>query len=911
MTSSFGISPQRQVRNLEAQPEAPAALPKPAAPRQIPQQLGGQLMYGATFQEDTAAKQAVKALEDFMSQEGLFQTRKKKGFESFKEEKKAQAERLLASEATAYKDTLNLSNEISQVKGKNPELASEMRTSNPWLDFFYYEAKATNAGREVALDLANWGKRSKGVLAGMPADQQGALIAQKTQELLKPYADLPEAFIAAKVDPVVGATIQDLKADVTNESFKQNELKIKNTAAQQFLGTLRMTAKYSDLTGRTEFDTKSIETAVLQHRNYLIELNQYSPQEATDELIRLIDSDQLHFDANDDELNDIGRHYTGIKLRKALGSIKIDGISLLNLTGSDGDPLHKALDGAIDRAVKRTELREGQIERIFTREQQQVKRNLENASTAWWLENKNPTYQDIDKQRAVAKAEIAELAKAGRLPEGFNKNEAEDFVDRIYKYPERELEKGLAAQIMKDVERDIANGTTQIPNWVEEATKGTNLWPTVIEKYAAADRKASTEEVSLLETTREGIVENVVKGLKGSFQQDQNYLDTVKLPSYKTQARDLLNQAVKEATPILTLEANRLVMTKLRQARQKGVDITDAAYQTTLQREVEQALLARPEYSDVDLYRTVNLTGGAKNFGKVTSPVPILSKKDDTGRWTNQINDTDNRAAWSAVAKATYGNDPQAAKNLLNSQLVLNNFEIQEMLKAGVGKGRLSQATKQSLVNLSQVAFNGNVSVEEILKSQYKTYTGLDIPPEVNKALESVAKTVRTAYVVQGNKPEDIGIRVFDWKHSHSKKEGGSGNNGVDITPVTNSGQLGVNFASPVSGTVIHVGYDGGYGLSVIIRATSSGPGYNYGDRIRFAHLAATNLEKGKSITVGRSLGRSSKNAEDHTGTGDPGHIHVQRYRPGDGYPYQGDQYDQPDQQDFIRQAVFPLYRKK
>ena len=43
MTSSFGITPQRQIRDLVANPEQPVSLPVPAQPAQTPKRVGGQL----------------------------------------------------------------------------------------------------------------------------------------------------------------------------------------------------------------------------------------------------------------------------------------------------------------------------------------------------------------------------------------------------------------------------------------------------------------------------------------------------------------------------------------------------------------------------------------------------------------------------------------------------------------------------------------------------------------------------------------------------------------------------------------------------------------------------------------------------------------------------------------------------
>ena len=71
MTSSFGITPQRQVRDLVASPEAPTRPAEPARPAQEPQQLGGQLMYGRQFPPDTKTEQTLKSIQTFLGENGL------------------------------------------------------------------------------------------------------------------------------------------------------------------------------------------------------------------------------------------------------------------------------------------------------------------------------------------------------------------------------------------------------------------------------------------------------------------------------------------------------------------------------------------------------------------------------------------------------------------------------------------------------------------------------------------------------------------------------------------------------------------------------------------------------------------------------------------------------------------------
>ena len=72
MTSSFGITPQRQVRDLVARPETPASIPEPAKPSQIPQQVGGQLLYGRSPEVDPGPSQTLQVIQDIIKKGGTF-----------------------------------------------------------------------------------------------------------------------------------------------------------------------------------------------------------------------------------------------------------------------------------------------------------------------------------------------------------------------------------------------------------------------------------------------------------------------------------------------------------------------------------------------------------------------------------------------------------------------------------------------------------------------------------------------------------------------------------------------------------------------------------------------------------------------------------------------------------------------
>ncbi len=44
------------------------------------------------------------------------------------------------------------------------------------------------------------------------------------------------------------------------------------------------------------------------------------------------------------------------------------------------------------------------------------------------------------------------------------------------------------------------------------------------------------------------------------------------------------------------------------------------------------------------------------------------------------------------------------------------------------------------------------------------------------------------------------------------------------------------------------------------------------------------------------------------TGAGDPGHVHIQIYKPGSGIPSQSFQYSQERQANFVKQNLVPLF---
>jgi hypothetical protein len=916
MTSSFGITPQRQIRDLVAAPEAPTRPAEPARPAQEPQQLGGQLMYGRQFQPDTKTEQTLKSIETFLGENGLYQTGQKMLFEQYKKDKQQQARQLLEQEATALYDTEENAKDIKALQAKGDvELAKQTRLSNPWVNFFYYDTKATNAGQQAAVELAGWAKTQASAIAEIddPAERAAAL-TRKSQQILAQYADIPEAFKAAKIDPLIAATQADIKADIANKVFERRDLTIKQTGDEILLGKWKLGAKFNTIEQNTQFSADMLKAGVLEQRDWLINKNGYSKQQATDALFNLFDKDSVFLDANGDGLNDIGSTYSAYNILSALGDIDVDGLKLLNLRDSKGRNLRAVIEGAVDRATKREELREGSIERGIQRNQREFTRTIKDRSTLWWTENPNATDAQIIQRIREEEAFALEQSRRGYLPAGMSYQGAVDLIRDQYKFSDRKLltpEQGAA--LLEQAKDLIDAGVTEMPADLRAQLQGTNLYVDALKLFGNARRSANAADRAAGIRVQKTLLKGLMDGLKGSFMQDPQIkaMDKEKGEVPK-QKRAFLNQAIIEAKQRLNAEAGPFLTREINRARAAGKDINDPAVQLEILKKAQTDFYARPEYNDVDRY--YNVTEYGKLGAKAAAPALGSSRKDSNGRWVIDIKDTDNRAAWSASASSTYGRNPNLARTALNSQMFFNDVEIGEINKAVItgDLNSLSQAVRQSLNNLSRTAFQGKVPVSEIIERQLKTYYGNEfLPPNLKQRTKQIEASVRPVDTATGTQPSDVGIRVTNWHHGHSQ------NRAIDFTLVRQNGQIANNVPAPISGRVIFAGRDGGFGNSVIIEAATAGPGYNKGDRVRVAHLAQLYWKTGDQISRGRPVGKSGDDSphdsvpgRSGTGAGDPGHVHIQVYKPGAGVPTQAFQYSQDHQAKFVQQNLVPLFKR-
>ena len=913
MTSSFGITPQRQIRDLVAGPEKPQDLARPAEPAGLPQQVGGQLQYSASYQQDNRLATAVKGIENFLSKEGAFTTASETLFENYKLQKYNEAKALAASEANAYRDSVGIADETKALKKKgDSELARQTQLSNPWVNFFYYDTKATNAGKDISVQLGAWGKQNAEKLAEIEdPGQRSAAIAAKAQELMKPYADVPAAFQAAKIDPLVSSVSLDLKKVIQEKSYERRALTDQNTAAEKFLGPLRLGSSFVKGTFGSEqgtvFAADAIQNGYNDSRAYYVDIRGYSEKEFNALLFKEIPN--LFIDKNGDGYNDIGETYSYLNFAKTLGDIKTaDGQSLLSLRNAKGQTMREALEEGAVKAVKAQETFEGSVERGIQRVQREFKRNQANASTQFYSQNPNPNDDQIVSQREAAKAEARQLAARGLLPDGLSVADAFDQIDKLYPFQSKDISPEQQARLQIEVDDLIAQGITQMPADLAARLEGTPAYGKALVAFAKSQREAANPAT---QKTTDAIVRNLLGGLKGNFQSKDEQLKAAAAQGKAGDAKEkFLQPAVTQASQRLKAEGTIYIRRKLSEAAQRGENINDPAVQLRISQDAQSYFYQRPEYSDVDSYYDItNLQSIGKAKG---APVLGSSKKDATGRWQISIQDADNRASFAAIARPYFVNNPAAAREYLSNQFVLNEKELGEINKvlATGSMAGLSQSTRRSLGNL-ETAFGNRVSIAEIARKQTIKFLDGNEPPIYRVNAEKLRAAIKTPVAGTGVKPQDSLLYVYSGNHAHS------GNRAVDFQIERgNRAQTANPLPSPISGIVRFSGQVQGFGNTVVIEALESGPGYRRGDRLLLGHAARLNVQTGQRVNRGQSIlvagdsspinsapGRSS------TGTGTPGHLHSQLFRPGQGFPNQKDQYGQENQNSFVRKSLYPLFR--
>jgi murein DD-endopeptidase MepM/ murein hydrolase activator NlpD len=493
------------------------------------------------------------------------------------------------------------------------------------------------------------------------------------------------------------------------------------------------------------------------------------------------------------------------------------------------------------------------------------------------------------------------------LPDGLSVADAFDQIDKLYPFQSKDISPEQQARLQIEVDDLIAQGVTQMPPDLAERLEGTPAYGKALVAFGKAQRDAANPTT---QKTTDAILKSLLGGLKGNFQSKDEQLKAAAAQGKAGDAKEkFLQPAVVQASQRLKAEGTVYIRRKLSEAAQRGENINDPAVQLRISQDAQNYFYQRPEYSDVDSYYDIT---NLQSIGKAKGgPVLGSSKKDADGRWQINIQDADNRASFAAIARPSFVNNPRAAINYLENNFVLNEKELGEINKALItgDMSVLSQSTKRSLGNLN-TAFNLRTPVIAY-RQLLKFFDVTSLPQAIRDNAQKFEAATKTPVAGTGVKPQDTLLYVYSGNHAHS------GNRAVDFQIERgNRAQTANPLPSPISGIVRFSGQVQGFGNTVVIEALESGPGYRRGDRLLLGHAARLNVQTGQRVNRGQPVlvagdtspinsvpGRSS------TGTGTPGHLHSQLFRPGQGFPNQKDQYGQETQNSFFRTSMYPLFR--
>jgi hypothetical protein len=197
---------------------------------------------------------------------------------------------------------------------------------------------------------------------------------------MQPYADLPSAFVSAKIDPLVSSTLVDIKKDVIQKTYQRKVLTDRQTALDKFNGGLKLGASLiKGSIGSAEgmiLGQQQLQQGYNEAYNYFVNVRGYSEKQFHE--ILSTELGRLFIDNDGDSYNDIGQYYGRINMQRSLGQIRTkEGISLLDLRNSKGDTYRDILIAGATQAVKRSETFAAALERDISRKQREYVREFQ------------------------------------------------------------------------------------------------------------------------------------------------------------------------------------------------------------------------------------------------------------------------------------------------------------------------------------------------------------------------------------------------------------------------------------------------------------------------------------------------------------------------------------------------------
>jgi len=219
MTNSFGITPQRQLRETFVQPEQKDRA-RPAEPELTPQQKGGQLLDYKQYVPDQRLEQRVASIEAFVD------AGKKITNTAVKNESKRQAalaESAFNKMAQTEIDSLEIGEIARELRKKgHNKLADEVVESNPWFNYQWQTSRAGRAAQNTAFNVSDWVDNNIDDLKQIedPSEVRRRIQEHAQSYLAKNYPGMPAQLETAVVTPALAEVTPKLAASVRDEHRK-------------------------------------------------------------------------------------------------------------------------------------------------------------------------------------------------------------------------------------------------------------------------------------------------------------------------------------------------------------------------------------------------------------------------------------------------------------------------------------------------------------------------------------------------------------------------------------------------------------------------------------------------------------------------------------------------------------------
>ena len=241
---------------------------------------------------------------------------------------------------------------------------------------------------------------------------------------------------------------------------------------------------------------------------------------------------------------------------------------------------------------------------------------------------------------------------------------------------------------------------------------------------------------------------------------------------------------------------------------------------------------------------------------KATSFADLLGRMD----FINEVMEYDRNVMEQLRATREQLAIDQKALEEQKAELISTQQEMEEQIAAAEALIKEYESTEAGMQAMHEQAEEDEARILELIKKENSQNSGSSGSSGGSGTGSYIWPTNSTRYVTS---PYGYRICPFHGKEYH---------NGADI-----GAPYGSPVLAPKSGTVIQAGWNGGYGISVMIK-------HNDGIITLFGHMCDRNVSKGQQVVQGQVIGWCGS-----TGNSDGPHIHYTMYKNGatiDPLPY-------------------------